>query len=58
MTEDEIPLERGYCFYYEQCREFEQRELSVAEQVAIGFEAGLQLGRSEKYERNIDGKAK
>ena len=44
---DEIPLERGLCFYYEQQGEFERKELPIEKQVAIAFEVGRQVGKCE-----------
>lgn len=44
---DDIPLERGLCFYYEMENEFEKRSLPVEKQVAIAFEAGRRIGQSE-----------
>jgi hypothetical protein len=44
---DTVELERGLCYYFEQQSEFERKGLSVEKQVAIGFTAGLEIGRAE-----------
>jgi hypothetical protein len=44
---DDIELERGLCYFVENQREFERRCLSVEKQVAFGYEAGFQAGRTE-----------
>ena len=47
MADITVGLERGLCFYFEQCSEFDRRALPVEKQVAFGFEAGYQAGKAE-----------
>lgn len=48
MADDRmIELQRGLEYYYESQKEFERRGLAIDQQVAFGFEAGYQIGRTE-----------
>ena len=47
MADDNLPLERGLCYFFEQQREFERRALPIEKQVALGYEAGFQAGKTE-----------
>ena len=48
MPDDRIiELQRGLEYYYESQKEFERRGLEIDQQVAFGFEAGYQIGRTE-----------
>jgi len=47
MSDTEIPLQRGLEFYYEASKEFELWNLPIEKQVAFGFEAGYQAGKTE-----------
>lgn len=48
MTDDRmIELQRGLEYYFESQREFDRRGLTIEQQVAFGFEAGYQIGRTE-----------
>jgi len=52
---DEIPLEKGYIWYYSHEGEFDKREYPIDKQVALAFEAGLQMGRHEiEIERPVN----
>ena len=47
MPDDQIPLERGLTFFFNHEAEFKSREIPIEKQVALAFEAGLQMGRHE-----------
>jgi len=47
MDNEEIPLERGMQYFFENQGEFERKEMPIEKQAAICFEAGRQLGRCE-----------
>lgn len=48
---NEIPLERGLTYYYQQQDEFDARGLPTETQAAVCFEAGYQLGRHERQQQ-------
>jgi hypothetical protein len=45
---DDIPLERGLTYFYENEEEFSRKGYPVEKQVALAFEAGLCLGQCER----------
>ena len=46
-TEDRIELENGLTFFYENQREFDHKKIPVERQVALGWAAGHEAGKSE-----------
>ena len=47
---DDLSLERGLCYYYENQPEFDRKEMPEEKRVAFGFEAGRQFGMCEMCE--------
>ena len=45
--ENEIELEKGFCYAYEMCDEFERKQFPIEKRIAIAFETGRQIGRCE-----------
>jgi len=45
-VDDNVCLEKGLCYFFENQREFEKKQLPVEKQVALGFEAGFEAGRT------------
>ena len=60
----EINLEKGLCFYYENEKYFQDKDIPVDKQVALGYEAGrhetiervLKTVKLGKEEKNVVGK--
>jgi len=45
MNNKEIPLERGLCYAYEVIEDFERKQVPHEKQLAIAFEAGVEIGK-------------
>jgi len=51
---DEIPLERGLCWYYENIREMEKRKLPTDKRFALAYEAGRHDMRIDLKQRVLN----
>lgn len=51
--DNEIPLELGLCWYYENIKEIKTKNVPEDKSHALAFEAGMQIGAAKLKERVI-----